>query len=805
MNMRKIIAVLSAVLMLCAIIPMGAVSVSAAEEVAYLADFENGSIGGWKNDSGNLSVVSTSELPTANAACGNYVLKKVQPVGDYSFNEDRSGFAVEPNTDYTVSVDVLTTSNNWPIQAFVSTATWINGQLGSVTVNCTGNQWTTLTFNFNSGENTKLYCSVKSQWENTTLYIDNFKVAKLDPYRELVKNGGFEDGTTSGWSIYETVTVEADAAHDGNYGAHLKDRGTWGGIMNQTFAVEAGKTYEISFWIKVNKFGINLQIKDDNGSLATGTWYDYNSHSEWTLKTYTVVPTTNNLTLNFCGGGSDGTPDATKETDTYIDSLSIKRLKDPSFDGYLYNGDFETGKATPWVVNQSTAISADAAHTGDYGVHIVGVGNWGGLLEQDISGLEVGKNYIFSFWMKMNHQGVNVKIGDSYIGWFTSVGDWTLVKHEFTATATTAKILINGGGDSNANPDLAADLYVDDFSIIELQDPSNDGYIYNGNFESGKKESFVLDQQTAITTDAAKDGNFGAELKGNGGWGGMLGYTFAVEAGATYELSFDAKALSNGANVAVIADNWQGAQLKTGWIGGSEWKTYTLEFVATTNQCYLNINGAGNGIAEHIYVDNVGVVKTKDAHVHDYVGVETKAPTCGEDGVMTYSCTCGEGTYTEVIPATGAHTYDNAFDVDCNVCGAIREAEIVIVTATSKSISEDVSGVAVRFDLAVDGLAIKEGKHTQAEYANATIGGYKLIAMGAVASNGVSEIDIPCVYVCDLEADSAAFAARVINIPADKLDVEITFTPYFVIEIDGEQVTINDEAVVASYNSIIAG
>jgi len=634
-----------------------------------------------------------------------------------------------------------------------------------------------------------------------------------------------------------------------------------------------------------------------------------------------------------------------------LDAIQLNELKDPSFDGYITNGDFETGKADPWTLHQSTVISADAAHTGDYGAHIVGVGNWGGLLEQDVSNLVVGQKYLFSFWMKMNHQGVNVKIGENYLGWFTSVGDWTLVTKEFTATATTAKILINGGGDSTANPDIAADVYVDDFSIVELLEPSDDGYIYNGNFESGKKESFVLDQQTAITMAAAKDGNFGAELKGNGQWGGMLGYTFAVEAGATYQLSFDTKVIGKGANVTVLADTWQGAKLQTGWAGSADWSTVTLEFVATTNQCYLNINGSGTGSPEHLYVDNVRVVKIKDAHVCEFVGVETKAPTCGEDGVMTYSCTCGEGTYTEAIPATGEHvyfddcsaicevcgyerevshniihveateatcaangnieywycdvcgmawldaectlntnlmavvlpatgehvyfddcsaicevcgyerevshnvihveaqaatctatgnieywycdvcgmawldaectmntnlravvlpmaehTYDDDYDADCNVCGAIRVAKVLPVTFGGNSVSEDVSGLAFKFDMTIEGMAIIEGTGTEANYTDATIDGYKLVRMGAKASNGKQELDIHATYLCNLTENSASFAVRIVDIPLNHLGTDITVTPYFVIEIEENVETIiYGEAQVASYNGALNG
>jgi hypothetical protein len=40
---------------------------------------------------------------------------------------------------------------------------------------------------------------------------------------------------------------------------------------------------------------------------------------------------------------------------------------------------------------------------------------------------------------------------------------------------------------------------------------------------------------------------------------------------------------------------------------------------------------------------------------------------------MTYTCSECDAQYTDDIPATGEHTYANACDVDCDVCGATRE------------------------------------------------------------------------------------------------------------------------------------
>ena len=53
-----------------------------------------------------------------------------------------------------------------------------------------------------------------------------------------------------------------------------------------------------------------------------------------------------------------------------------------------------------------------------------------------------------------------------------------------------------------------------------------------------------------------------------------------------------------------------------------------------------------------------------DQHEHSYTSEVTTQPTCTQEGVMTYTCTCGD-SYTEAIP-TIAHTY---VDGVCTVCG----------------------------------------------------------------------------------------------------------------------------------------
>lgn len=53
-------------------------------------------------------------------------------------------------------------------------------------------------------------------------------------------------------------------------------------------------------------------------------------------------------------------------------------------------------------------------------------------------------------------------------------------------------------------------------------------------------------------------------------------------------------------------------------------------------------------------------------------GTVTKAATCIESGVKTYTCTGCKATKTETIAKLTTHTYDHACDTNCNVCGQTR-------------------------------------------------------------------------------------------------------------------------------------
>ena len=85
---------------------------------------------------------------------------------------------------------------------------------------------------------------------------------------------------------------------------------------------------------------------------------------------------------------------------------------------------------------------------------------------------------------------------------------------------------------------------------------------------------------------------------------------------------------------------------------------------------------------------------TKIAHVHNYTAAVTKAATCAEEGVKTYTCSCGS-SYTEAVPVI-AHSFgdyiynddattekDGTKTATCSVCGA---TDTVTAEGTKKTL-----------------------------------------------------------------------------------------------------------------------
>ena len=69
--------------------------------------------------------------------------------------------------------------------------------------------------------------------------------------------------------------------------------------------------------------------------------------------------------------------------------------------------------------------------------------------------------------------------------------------------------------------------------------------------------------------------------------------------------------------------------------------------------------------------------------------------------------------------------------------------------------------------------------------------------------NDKTIINIEAVYLLESDADSLAFATRIVNIPAAGQTTEVYARAYYVFEKDGEQIVIYDDVVSESYADVI--
>ena len=132
--------------------------------------------------------------------------------------------------------------------------------------------------------------------------------------------------------------------------------------------------------------------------------------------------------------------------------------------------------------------------------------------------------------------------------------------------------------------------------------------------------------------------------------------------------------------IAIYADK-DGATVKAGDVGdgvivvvGENVKVKDAPEGATvvigSNATGLSVNGETiDDYVPHYTVPaqpkKSGSTSAGRTHTHSYTAAVTTPATCGADGVLTYTCSCG-ATYTEPIPATGEHT--RGADGICTVC-----------------------------------------------------------------------------------------------------------------------------------------
>ena len=675
---------------------------------------------------------------------------------------------VEANADYVIKFKAKSTANksmyitiqsgdwgsNYYNESFSLTADWQEYEITTNVTNCVDG----------SG---KILFKFQDTGSATELWVDDLTMAKVIPAEDedednLVVNGDFELGALTGWNKHQSTVISTNA-HNGSYAVNVKGSGGWGGMLDQNVTVVAGQTYTVSMWLKANANGVNVQIKDGgtSGNNMASKWF---TATEWTQLTWDVTPTTNTICFNFCGGGNG------VAEDVLIDDIKLVGEKIASFDGYIKNGDFETGETTNWTTYMDTTVAKEAANNGKYGLLINANGSgYPGLAYQDFA-TEVGHRYAVTFTYKAISSGVNVQIkqgGSTVVGKWVSNTAWTTYTLEFDSVDTTARINICGSGQN-----VTDKVYIDDISVVEVKDPTFDGYIWNGDFESGSLTRWEVAQQTVLSADAAKNGMYGAKLIGNGGWGGCLTQkNIAVEVGKTYKLSFWYKTPKNGLNMTLKDQDNQNTKLAGNYLSGKQdWTLYEATFESGyVTKLVLNFSGSGKNTTDELWIDDIKL-----------------------------ECLSGD---------------------EMDRCDIMKNSGTSI-----RDVDDNNRGLAFRFAVNVNGALFEKGNQYVSGSASMKLFKYDdaigtLIEAGAIVTNdatigtgdmtladvdGGHTIKIAAKYILDYDdaTGDMSYAVRIVNIPDENVDTTIYSRPYYTYDINGEIVTVYGNANGESYNAV---
>ena len=604
-NIRKIVAILAAALMLFSVMPLGAF---AAGDVVVDYNFDDGNAHferGYVENGYMVFDATTADWQNcylyANAMKANT---------DYVMT-----FKAKADKDAGLNVKI---NNNWAgdtAKETVSVTTeWQDFEVMINTGDLTGTALLMFTSDYPAGS-APIYC------------IDDLKVVEyVEPaVPGQIVNGDFETGDLSGWEHHQSTAISTDA-HSGSYAVNVKGAGNWNGMLNQDIPVEAGKPYEINLWAKTISNGVNIQVKDGGteGANLASEWF---TKTEWTNIVWEVIPTTDIICINFCGGGNG------IAEDVLVDDITVTELKAPSFDGYITNGDFEMGEPVAWEnVWGSCQVAMVEGRNGGYAMQIT-AGQWN-IVRQKVA-VQPNTDYVVKAYGKnANNMTLLVKDGNDggnlMQAGFSSSDDFKATSLEFNSGDWSEVYICFMGNVAGSS------VIVDDVMMFEKVEASNDGYIINGTFETGDIAPWDNLWGSCPKAEVIKgglDSNFALEII-SGQWKHVRQTNIAVEPNTDYKITAWVK---NAAGMSLLVKD--GADkvdiVNAGIEAGEEWTEFTAEFNTGDYTTIIFSLMGNNAEAAFGTFDNIVMKKIE-------------APAC-------------------------EHEYDDCLDADCNLCGETRE------------------------------------------------------------------------------------------------------------------------------------
>ena len=500
-NMRKILAMLSVLAMLCTVLPLGVFTVSAADVNIAIpnGDFESSDLSAWKIGGGRLS--------TATAHGGAQSLYSADNLTAYAYSGYVPNIEVAPNSDYTVEfwfcyeATAAKTMRLYVADGGGSATTVIKAANGGSqpVAYCSDSTagdgvWKKAHLTFNSGNQSTICLKFGGgSGGYNACYIDDIVMTGPAPNDEpaakpegpsdfgRIENGGFEEAA-GGMTIKYASRTNADS-YSGNYSLKSNSNTKYGVYAYTTFDCVANTDYKFSFKIKLagdhtsSSTNQRLYVKPGDESATLKQLNVTDATTEW--KTYsTTVNSGENTTLYFSfaqGVDNGGT--------CYIDDVIVEGpapeaelppvASEPSNDGYIVNGTFETGVLDPWTVKNGGSV---AYVDNSYVLKGTATAKYDAFVQQSVT-VEKNTDYLITFKAKLAASGGQIRFvvngngtrlnNDSY--YFTSTTDWATYQIQVNSgDNTTLDLLptqgVTGGGD----------IYYDDITMKKVE--SDAGY-----------------------------------------------------------------------------------------------------------------------------------------------------------------------------------------------------------------------------------------------------------------------------------------------------------------------------------------
>ena len=354
MKMRKILAVLSVMAMLCTLLPLAALSVSAAEIAIPNSDFESSDMSAWKLGKGVLS--------TALAHGGSQSLYSDDNTTSYGYSAYIKEIAVVPNSEYTVSfwcsyvssagktmrvyvadgngssTDVIKAANGGSQPCgYANDSSAVNGVWKQVTKTFNSGNQSTICLKFGGGSSGYNACYIddvvlsgpvpseggdepETPAEPETPVEPELPPVATQPSNDgYIVNGTFETGALDPWTVKNGGKV---AVVDGSYVLQGTATAKYNAFVEQSVTVEKNTDYLITFKAKLAKSGGQIRfVVNGNGTRLNNDAYYFTSTTDWqTFQIQVNSGDNTTLVLQPTQGVTDG-------GDIYYDDITMKKIE----------------------------------------------------------------------------------------------------------------------------------------------------------------------------------------------------------------------------------------------------------------------------------------------------------------------------------------------------------------------------------------------------------------------------------------------------------------------------------------------